>query len=279
MCTSILSSRSSRGYFLFLIFWVRSSWSVYRELIQTLNLCEGSVVVTEFLVIFPTFSEPKPRLKSFFAFLCQWQIFLLHCALRVCALWKNLNSHIELLMCQGFIFFPVLLWKHKSLSFWDGKKLQDCCIIKHVLLFTSLFIFASLDFSYFHDTLGIHLRVFTYFYFVCMHVLVFLGSFTKYYLVAWNWWLTMTEIYCSESWSLGSPRLGPQHGPLLVRAPSWFIAGAFLLCPHVVEQPRVWFVALSSWLSTPQMPHMLILSLLSVRNSTYEFWGTQTFRL
>lgn len=130
------------------LLFIFNVWStMYRELIQTLNLCEGGVVVTEFLVLFPTFSEHRPRLKSFFAFLCQWQIFLLHCSLRVWALCKNLISNTVLLMCQGFIFFPVLLSKQKSLSFWDEKILQACCSIRHVLLFTSLFIFGSLEIS------------------------------------------------------------------------------------------------------------------------------------
>lgn len=176
-------------------------------------------------------------------------------------------------MCLGFIF-PVSLWKHKYLSFWDEKILQDCCSIKHPLFFTSLFIFGSVDFSYFHGTLAVHLRGFMYFYFVYMYLLVFLGSLTKYYLLAYNdrnLLLTVLESRKSKNkmpeWSLFS------KGPFLVHS------CAFLLCPHVVEQPRVCFVALSSWLNTSQRPHMLILSTLSIRTSTCEFRGNANIQI
>lgn len=81
MCTSLLSSHSNRDYFLCLFFWVRSSCTIYWKLIQILNLCERALD-TEFLVIFPTFSELRPRLWKaslpfsasgiFFYFIVPW---------------------------------------------------------------------------------------------------------------------------------------------------------------------------------------------------------------
>ena len=86
--------------------------------------------------------------------------------------------------------------------------------------------------------------------------------------------LSTTRTYCSQFWRLGSARSRSQHGHVLVKVLSWFIAGAFSLCPHMLEGLcGVTFMRAASYdLITSQRPHLLIPSPSGVKISTYEFW-------
>lgn len=127
----------------------------------------GHLVITKSLVIFPTFSEPRPRQKislppstngRFFYFLVPQGSVL-------CAKIFSVP-----LVCQGLVFFPALPLKQKFLSFWDENNLQGGCSIKRVLLFISLLIFGSVrDFPYFH-TLVVHLKECLCIFILCIYV-------------------------------------------------------------------------------------------------------------
>ena len=81
-----------------------------------------------------------------------------------------------------------------------------------------------------------------------------------------------------------------QHGSILVKALVQFIAGPFLLCPHMVEWARelcgISFLralillmrAPSHELITSQRPHLLKPSQWALEFQHMSFEGTQTFR-
>lgn len=104
----------------------------------------GYFLVTKSVVIFPSFSESRPKQKKaalppsangrFSYFIVSWE-----------SLCRSLLTVLP--VCQGLAFFPALPLKRKFLSFSDEYILQGCYSITHLLVFTCLLIFGSLEIS------------------------------------------------------------------------------------------------------------------------------------